>query len=390
MTHFPRRPILLYLITKSELGGAQSHVRELGEHFCLEYEVHLAVGQLGALTDDLKATGVKIHHIPSLTREMNLLADLRAIWDFIVLIRQIQPAILHAHSSKAGMIGRIASRFCGVPAVFTAHGWGFTPNTPPLRRSLARWIEQLLAPLTAKIICVSESDRQFALQLGVGRPASLVTIHNGIPNAAVPPAQPAQSPPHLIMVARFNEQKDQSTLLRAIAQLPPASCTLDLVGSGPGLAACQALATSLALDDRVNFLGDRHDVPELLARSQIFVLSTHYEGLPISILEAMRAGLPVIATRVNGIPEAVDHGTTGWLCSHEDAEALALGVKTLLQSPTLRQQMGQASREKFLQEFTLDTMQQQIQTIYQQIRLQGKASNFALNTRPELEKSSGI
>ena len=377
--------VLLYVITKSELGGAQSHVRDLTRHFHLEYEVHLAVGQTGSLTESLRDAGVTVHCVPTLTRGVNLLKDLLAVKDFIALINKIQPDIIHTHSSKAGVVGRVAGWLCGIPTIFTAHGWGFTPNTPRLRRSLALFTEKLLAPLTAKLICVSESDRQLALRLGVGTPFSLTTIRCGIPSVLAPSAQPAKEPPRLIMVARFNEQKDQATLLKAIAQLKQESFSLDLVGSGSSLEACKTLAETLGIADRVNFLGDRQDVPDLLARSQIFVLSTHYEGLPISILEAMRTGLPVIATSVNGIPEEVIQGETGCLVPHEDGEALAIALKTLIRSAELREQMGQASRARFLQEFTLELMLTQIRLVYQEVLSQQLSSRIETGTASTCE-----
>ena len=142
---------------------------------------------------------------------------------------------------------------------------------------------------------------------------------------------------------------------------------LDLVGSGISLDSCKALAQSLGITERVSFLGDRRDVPELLAQAQIFVLSTHYEGLPISILEAMRAGLPIVATRVNGIPEEVIDGETGLLVPHGDVEALASALNSLIQSPDKRQKMGEAGRQKFLQEFTIERMLAETEAVYLQI-----------------------
>jgi glycosyltransferase involved in cell wall biosynthesis len=169
------------------------------------------------------------------------------------------------------------------------------------------------------------------------------------------------------MVARFNEPKDQATLLKAIAQLSDQSIHLDLVGSGSAWESCKDLAKSLGIQDQVSFLGDRADVPQLLAQSQIFILCTHYEGLPISILEAMRAGLPVIATKVNGIPEEVEHGKTGLLVPDKDVKEVAKALSTLIESPDLRQQMGEAGRQKFLEEFTIERMIDETRTVYEQV-----------------------
>jgi glycosyltransferase involved in cell wall biosynthesis len=119
-----------------------------------------------------------------------------------------------------------------------------------------------LALLTTKLICVSENDRQLALRSGVGNKNSLAVVRYGINNILVTSPDLLQQPPQLIMVARFNEQKDQTTLLKAIAQLKDDSIHLNLVGSGPSLESCKALAKSLGIENQVSFLGDRRDVPD--------------------------------------------------------------------------------------------------------------------------------
>ena len=358
---------ILYIITQSVLGGAQANVYDLIANFSKDNEVHLATGDSGPLTENVIELGVTVHILPNLTRNIQLFGDFNAVKKCISLIHQIKPDIIHAHSSKAGVVARVAGWICKVPVVFTAHGWGFTPGTPNKRRIVALIAEKLLAPLTAKLICVSENDRQLALSLGVGSKNSLVTVRYGIGNIPVSLADPALNPARLIMVARFNEQKDQATLLKAISQLNDHSIHLDLVGSGPSWESCKDLAKSLAIEDQVSFLGDRRDVPDLLAQFQIFILSTNYEGLPISILEAMRSGLPVVATSVNGIPEEVEHGKTGLLVPRHDVQALADALQTLIQSPEIRQQMGKAGRQKFEQEFTVDRMIAETKAIYDQI-----------------------
>ncbi|MBO3461945.1 glycosyltransferase family 4 protein [Aetokthonos hydrillicola Thurmond2011] len=361
------KQVLLYIITKSELGGAQGNVYDLISNFHEHYEVHLATGSTGHLTQNVSAIGVFVHLIPNLTRQISLFSDLLAVKECVLLIKKIKPGIIHAHSSKAGVVGRVAGWICRVPTVFTAHGWGFTSGTPIPRRMIALLAEKLTALITSKLICVSESDRLLAQSLGIGSKSSLVCLRYGIDNIAISLANPSQQPPRLIMVARFNEQKDQATLLNAIALLSNHTLHLDLVGSGSSLSSCKALAQSLGIADRVSFLGDRTDVSELLTQSQIFILSTHYEGLPISILEAMRAGLPIVATNVNGVPEEIVHSETGLLVPPKDVQLLADALSTLIQSPDLRQQMGKAGRQKFVQEFTVERMIAETRTIYEQI-----------------------
>jgi glycosyltransferase involved in cell wall biosynthesis len=361
------KPTLLYIITKSNIGGAQGNVLDLIKAFQPNYDVHLAVGVLGPLTDDVSRLAIPVHVVDGLTRNIKIFGDITCIQNLISLLKKIKPSVIHAHSSKAGVIARVAGRICKVPTVFTAHGWGFSPGTPKLRRIVALIAEKLLASISSRIICVSESDRQLALKLGIGSHKVLNTVRCGIYDTPVTLAQRSNSPPKLIMVARFNEQKDQATLLKAIAQLPDFIGHVDFVGSGPSLEACKALADTLGISQKVSFLGDRRDVPDLLARSQIFVLATHYEGLPISILEAMRGGLPVIGSSVNGIPEAIEHGVTGLVVPPRDPSALAKAILALVESPELRQAMGTAARKRFEREFVVDRMVRETEAIYTEL-----------------------
>jgi glycosyltransferase involved in cell wall biosynthesis len=366
---------LLYLITKAELGGAQSHVADLVKGFASQYEVHLAAGAEGPLTEQARECSAQVHILPSLIRSVNPLSDVNAVKECIALTRRLQPDLIHAHSSKAGVVGRLAGRVTGIPTVFTAHGWGFSPGVPRLRGILALRIEKAMAPLSERIICVSDFDYKLALQYGVGNLRSLRSVHNGIRPTSTEtdtgtsgqePDIRAKQPPRFIMVARFSEQKDQTTLIRALAKIED-DFHLDFVGSGPKLEECRTLAQSLGQSERISFLGDRTDVEALLGSSQCFVLSTHYEGLPISILEAMRAGLPIIATAVGGIGELVENNGTGILVSHGDEDALSKALRELIQAPKLRTALGQAGESKFQAQFTLQRMLEKIDGIYQEI-----------------------
>jgi glycosyltransferase involved in cell wall biosynthesis len=361
------RKTILYVITKSELGGAQAHVYDLMKSIQRDYDVHLAVGASGVLTEKAIELGVKVHIMDNLKRSINPISDLRSIRQCTAIIRRIKPDLIHCHSSKAGVIARLAAWRCGVPVIFTAHGWGFDPRSPLIQRNIALGVEKILAPISTKVICVSESDRQLAIDLKVTSPELVVTIHNGIVNKEIATAVPERQPPKLIMVARFNRaQKDQHTLMQAIAKLEQ-PVQLIFVGTGPDWEASKKIATDLGITDRVSFLGDRLDVPDLLADAQIFVLSTHYEGAPISILEAMRCGLPIIATNVNGIPEQVADGITGLLVPHQDADALATAISKLTEDPQRRHEMGIAGKQKFAKEFTVEQMVDKTELLYRSV-----------------------
>jgi glycosyltransferase involved in cell wall biosynthesis len=343
------KPVLLYVITNSDFGGAQQHVFTLVEALQHKYEIHVAIGVSGNLSEKLQAIGIKTYILPAIVREISPWQDLRAIGQFLKLIQEVQPNLIHAHSSKAGMIARIAGTWAKIPTLFTAHGWAFDDRINFKRRLPVLIIEKVLALVTAKV------------------------IYNGI--AAIPsqdlPVSTANSPndytqpTRLIMVARFNfQQKDQPTLMRSLKELGDQRVHLSLAGTGPNFDQGKALATELGVASSISFLGDRADIPELLAANHIFILSTHYEGFPISILEAMRAGMPIIATAVNGIPEQIIDGVTGLLVPPEDPTALAQAIKRLAADPILRQQLGQAAQAKFQREFTCTKMVEVTNQLY--------------------------
>jgi glycosyltransferase involved in cell wall biosynthesis len=366
-----RKPVLIYIITKSELGGAQRHVYDLINSLHETYEVHLVVGTTGWLVDMSTALGVYCHHLPILNRNINIFKDLLAIEEFVRLVNKIKPDLIHAHSSKPGVIARLAGAICRVPVVFTAHGWGFSPNSPTVIRNIAFVVEKLLAPLASKIICVCESDRQLAIKSKVVAKHRLVTIHNGIETIDAPRANPAIDPLQLIMVARFTKkQKDHDTLMQAIKIIKEQIRTdikVVMVGTGPDWEDAKQTAKDLNILANIDFVGDRLDVPDLLAQSQVFVLSTHYEGFPISVLEAMRAGLPVIATKVNGVSEQIVDGVTGLLVPHLDVYSLVAAIMTLIDHPEMRQSMGAEGSQKLARQFTLDRMSSRIDTLYKSV-----------------------
>jgi glycosyltransferase involved in cell wall biosynthesis len=354
---------LLYMITLSELGGAQSHLLQLITSFHNHYNVHLVTSADGPLTLSVRKLGVTVHLLPSLGRAINFSKDFHTVRECINLLRLVKPDLVHVHSSKAGLVGRLAASYLNIPCVFTAHGWGFKPGVP-LKRRLVVWASEFLAaPLCHTIICVSRYDRELAVKYGVGNKEKLVVIHNGLDDCEYL-AKPACEPVKIIMAARFQEPKDQQTLLYALAELHDEKVELILVGGGPKLASSQNLASTLGISDRVKFLGDRTDVPELLARSQIFVLLSYYEGLPISILEAMRAGLPVVASNVGGVPEELEDDVTGILVKTNDINSTKRALHRLITNPCLRVQMGAVSRQRFLEKFLAEHMISKTDKIY--------------------------
>jgi glycosyltransferase involved in cell wall biosynthesis len=348
---------IAYLVTRAEpFGGAQIHVGDLA----LAVRAHghsptVITGGGGFFIDTLQSQGIPTVVLQHLTVPISPVRDLLALHEIRSVLRALRPDLLTTHSSKAGILGRLAGRTLRIPTLFTAHGWAFTPGIPSLRAAVYRQIERLAGPLATRIITVSEFDRRLALDAGIAPPDRLVAVHNGIPD--IPPAlraDPGRSPVRLVMVARFGAQKDHATLLRALAGLQQHPWELDLVGNGPLLSDMESLAASLGISGRVRFLGRRMDVDQILAQSQINLLVTNWEGFPLSILEAMRAGLPVVASAVGGVDESVREGETGYVVPRGAVAQLRERITQLLLSPDLRRQLGARGRADYEQHFTLE------------------------------------
>lgn len=369
---------IAYIITRSDnIGGAHVHIRDTALAMRARgHDARVFVGGEGPFTEELTRRGVPFHALKHLIRPIRPQRDLRGILELCQAFTKWSPDLVSTHSSKAGLLGRAAARSLGIPALFTAHGWAFTEGVPERERQLYISAERLAAPLAQRIITVSEHDRQLALRHRVASAQKLRTVHNGMPLIeARLLADASRQPPRLISVARFEEQKDHRTMLHALARLRELPWTLDLVGDGPLLPEMQQLAAALGLSERIHFLGARKDVAELLSQAQLFLLVTNWEGFPRSILEAMRAGLPVVASDVGGVREAVQEGLTGQLVGRGDGDALTRTLSSLLADPQLRGTLGQAGRARFLAEFTFERMLEKTLQVYEEA-LGGQAGRF--------------
>lgn len=341
------RPRLLILITLAEIGGAQTYLAHLLPGVTGELDVTVAAygpGPLAAIAREAGARYVELRHV---RRPISPLHDVLGLLELIRLCRRLQPNIVHANSSKAGILGRLAAWIARVPArIFTAHGWAFAAYTGPTAKAYL-WADRALAPLTTATICVAENELRLGAAARTCDVRRTVVIHNAVDVGAAPRASPANDPAVVLSVGRLKYPKDTRTLLEA-AERVPGEWRLDLVGDGPDRPELEPRAPA-----NVRFLGERHDVPQLLAAASIFVLSSRSEGFPISVLEAMAAGLPVVASDVGGIAEQVEHEVTGLLVPRGDSAALASALRRLVEDPELRRRMGEAGHARAAQSFDL-------------------------------------
>lgn len=354
-----------FVVTRADsFGGASVHVRDFARLLILSgHEVRVFIGGDGPVVEALRLAEVPVNILSHLGRAIRPVADLRALWELGVALKRFRPHIVSTHTSKAGFIGRLAAWGLGLPAIYTPHCWSFVDGFPNARLYL--WAERLARPFGRRIIMVSEAERQDGLRGRVGSERHLVTVHNGMPDVAPTlRARPGATAPRLIMIGRCEPQKDHRTLLRALASAKDLDWTLDFVGDGPQRADVEAEINALGLSPRVRLLGYRSDVAALLASAQIFVLITNWESFPRSIIEAMRAGLPVVASAVGGAAESVVHGRTGFVVPRGDVTTLAARLRDLIAQPALRVEFGAAGRRRYEDHFTFAHMARKTATVW--------------------------
>lgn len=350
---------IVQMITRMDVvGGAQNHVRDLA--IGLKDKGHVITiisGEGKNIHQSIKKTEIQCFHSQYLKRALHPWKDFQAFLEIRKKLKEIQPDLIATHSAKAGIIGRIAGWSLGIPIIFTAHGWSFTEGIPKRKRFIYKHIERVVSVLTNGIITVSKYDLQLALKNKVAPIKKLMTIHNGVHNQPiVSREQQSGNVLRFTMVARFEAPKRQLEVVKALQKFDLAKWTLTFAGDGPLQQEVERYVAKHGLTDSVVFLGNEKNIEGLLAQSDVFILLSDWEGFPLSILEAMRSGLPVIASDVGGVNEAVKHGENGFLINRNDARQLHQMIKALLESPMLRIEMGKTSRENFERQFTFEQM----------------------------------
>jgi len=347
------RPRILLLVTLAETGGAQTYVASLLPMLAQHFDVAVAAHGSGPLRERAHAAGARFVQLEHVRRPISPLRDLRGLLELTALVRRERPHIVHVNSAKAGALGRLAACLARVPIrIYTVHGWSFKAHGGA-SSALYRGAERALRPLTTTTICVAESERRAGLDAGTCDEATTVVIHNGVELPPTAAAGGSRSGAYrLVTVGRLQAPKDPLTLIRALAELGrPGEAVI--AGDGPDRPAVESEVRRLGMESVVRLAGERNDVAELLAAADLFVLSSRSEGLPLSILEAMAAGLPVVASSVGGVPELVVDGETGLLVPPDDPHALAAAIERLLDDSALRRRLGAAGRTRVWEHFDL-------------------------------------
>ena len=360
---------ILHLLRAFEVGGAES----LALDVCRGLARRGHVVGLWALSNGPFQTVVDeagLSHL-SLNPEGQEFPWHLTLTRLVPALRKWKPDVVHAHNFQPLTRAVLARPLSHFALVQTKHG----NVMPKLAGSSA--LSRCFYKRADAMVLVSEDHRGgFAEWSGMALEA-LYTVPNGVNTDiwVVPPRRKSQDaantrdPVRLCIVARVVELKGIDTLLEAMRLTHTAGtpCELDIVGDGPARPELEAQARQLDIAQHVHFLGMRRDVQDILHRCDLFVLPSRTEAMPITILEAMATGLPVVATRVGGIPELVTDGVTGLLVPTDEPEALSQTMTKLIQNPDLRLRMGTAGRKRVEEELSLDTCVRRYEDLYREI-----------------------
>ncbi|WP_217921345.1 glycosyltransferase [Miltoncostaea oceani] len=277
--------------------------------------------------------------------------------------------VVHAHSTIAGSLVRGLARIQGRTdrCVFTPHAWSFWSGGRA-RARIFQVAERRCAPWTGAIIAVSDAEMRAGLDAGIGHVGSYHVVPNGIDLDRFAAPWAGEDGP-VVHIGRLARQKRPDLLIEAFRRLHPAEpgCRLVLAGEGPLRGSIETTIRDAGLGTAISVLGERDDVPAILAGARCLVLASDYEGCPISAIEGLAAGTPVVATAVGGTPEVVTDGVTGLLVPPRDPDALAAAIGALWRDPVLGRSLGGAGREHARERFSRDRMAQGTMQVYRGI-----------------------
>jgi glycosyltransferase involved in cell wall biosynthesis len=377
--------VLHVITTLPRLSGAADNTRYTVNLLDPEqYEVHLASGP-AELDSSRVEPHVKVVIIEPLVRRVAPLADPFALWQLFQLIRQEKYDIVHTHNSKAGVLGRLAARLAGVPVtIHTAHNISFAASDSKFSNRLYQTADRACALFTDRIIAVSDENTKRYLKAGVGKASQYVTIYSGIdlarfvdlPDRLESRAQLAINDSDFLVawIGRFNRQKDPITFVRAASIIASHFHNVRFIMAGEDPlgesleADVRGLIKELRMTSSISVLGYRPDVDRLLVASDLVLHTSLYEGLARSVIEAMLAGVPVVATGVDGVREAVVPGIRGGLLANpQDPRGLAEAVGSLIENPGLARRLASEGQSWARQRFDVGDMVSAIHELYQEL-----------------------
>ncbi len=379
------RTKVLHVHTRAIVAGSSKNMKTVLKNCPLEfYEKHIACGLQGYWSNfrtEFEETGIVLHAQRHLRNPIHPIWDLRSLIDLIKLIQREQFRIVHTHNSKAGVLGRLAAKLCGVPVIIhTHHSCHFHyEGLSPFKVLLYRQIERFMGILTDSCIAVSRHIREEYLKYRLISPEKIVLIYGGVDIGALQKeAGASQTRKELDLddryrligvIARCEEEKGQRDILQAIpavVYLYPETIFL-FVGDGSKRNEFEDMARKMKLKPHVRFVGFRRDIPRIIHAIDILCTAPYYEGMGQIYLEAQAAGKPICATFVGGIPDIVMDQETGFLVKPRNPDAISAVLTKLLKDEGLRRTMGQKGKEHVSKNFTESIMVEKTLGLYQRL-----------------------
>lgn len=376
----------MLIITRMVRGGAQNFALSIYRYLDREkYEIAFASGPPngaeGDYLSELRSYGLDYILISSLTRDIHPIKDLKALFEIYALIKKIKPAIVHTHTSKAGVLGRIAAKILKVPVIIhQPHGLALgeawevldTPRSPHIRKFLIA-LEKILAKFTTKFITYTEIEAKEHLYYGIGKRERFAVIPYGLElnkfcsgiDKTVRKSLETRSP-IIGSVGRLVMEKGYQYLIEAIALVRRsfADVKLFIVGGGPLKNELESLVKSLGLVNNVEFLGVKNNIQEFLSEIDVFVLPTLYESFGIALIEAQACKVPVVVSNVGSISEVIKDGETGLLVPPRNPEAIAEAVIRLLRDKELYKRLVEVGFESVRRNYTIEKTMEKIEDLY--------------------------
>jgi len=364
---------VLHIITLSETGGAQKIVYFVTTGLKDGFDVTVLTSPGGEMIEWLRNKKVNVYELKELCRRINIYKDLVSFVRILLFIKRNKFDIVHCHSWKGGVLGRLAAILAGVPEVyFTVHGWSILNTSKGIIHTVYLLIEKLLGYYTSKIICVCDSDRDMGIRLKVAKRDKFTVIYNGIEDCKIKEVEKRKLllPEGSIVagtVARMAKPKMVYETAHIMEKLFEKYNNLYFIwiGDGPLFDCVKKYVESKGIEKRFIMVGKQEDVFGWLSCFDIYILLSRYEGLPVSILEAMSAALPVIASDTGGVSELVFNDVNGFLvndCIQDIEEKISL----LIQNEEKRKAFGAAGRSIFCSRFTVDKMLEGYKRLYEE------------------------
>ncbi|GBR75425.1 glycosyl transferase group 1 [Candidatus Termititenax persephonae] len=372
---------ILRIIARLNIGGPALHVTNLNYYLdhvygCESLLVHgsLAKGE-GSMEYLASAKNLKTIVLPELGRELNPWRDLKTIWRLYRIIKRAQPDIVHTHTAKAGAVGRLAAQLAGVKKIYhTFHGHVLHSYFGKFKTRIFILLEKILARLTTKIIAISERQRAELLSFGIAPAEKITVIRLGFELNKLTPCQnywrtKYRLPPDLLLVGivgRLVPVKNHEYFLSIAQEVcrQTAAVRFILIGDGELRAKLEIAVREKGLQDRVFFAGFLTEPKEIYSDLDIVVLTSRNEGTPVTLIEAMACGKPVVSTEVGGVADIIDDGRTGCLAPQNQPVAFAEKILRLSADQTLRESLGQKAREKILALYDVQRLAADIYALY--------------------------